>query len=185
MVICKKHENESMDDNTSTVPAPEPEPETGPVKPAPMGRGFYIVVGLIGVLVLLILFFNLPAAQAAAAVTLTHTNWVLMSYADSTGSIVPVQNGSFVSAQFGTGGQLAGSAGCNQYHGTYFIMGETMNVTGLASTMMYCPAPGVMALESDWLNDLQRVSLYRIHGTQLYLYDSTGKPLLLFAPAAS
>jgi heat shock protein HslJ len=142
-------------------------------------------MGLIGVLVFLIIFFNLPAAEAAAPVTLTHTDWMLESYADSTGTIVPVQNGSSVSAQFGTGGQLAGSCGCNQYHATYFIMGDSMNITALAPTMMYCPAPGVMALESDCFNDLQRVSLYRVHGTELHLYDASGKPLLVFAPAGS
>jgi heat shock protein HslJ len=174
-----------MDDDTGTAPLQQPEPETEPQKPAPMGRGFYLVIGLIGVLVLLIIFFNLPAAETAAPVTLTHTDWMLMSYADSSGTVVAVQNGSLVSAQFGTGGQVTGSAGCNQYHATYFIMGDSMNITGLASTMMYCPAPGVMALESNCLYDLQQVSLYRIHGTELHLYDATGKPLLLFAPAGS
>lgn len=150
-----------------------------------MGRGFYIVMGLIGVLVFLIIFFNLPSAEAAAPVTLMHTDWMIRSYTGSTGTLVPVQNGTSVSARFGTGGQLAGSAGCNRYLAAYSIIGDSLNITGIASTQVYCLAPGVMEQESHYLNDLQQVSLYRIHGMELYLYDATGKTLLVFAPAGS
>jgi heat shock protein HslJ len=174
-----------MDDDTGSAIHEEPEPDTKSPVPVRAGWGFYTIMGIIALLVFLVLFFNLPATEAAASVTLTHTDWILTSYANSTGILVPVLTGVPVSLQFATPDQLAGSAGCNRYHAACSITGDSLNITGLISTQMYCPASVVMTQESGYLFDLQRSSRYRIRSTELYLYEATGRLLLVFAPAGT
>lgn len=88
-----------MDDQPEIQPDDTLElPEEIP-KPTPMGRNFYLVMALIAILVILILFLNIPGTKASAATTLTRSDWTVQSYADSSGTLVSVKNGSSITAR--------------------------------------------------------------------------------------
>ncbi len=175
-----------MDDET----APSVVPETGSTtgieqeipKTAPMGRNFYIVMALIGLLCFLIIFFNIPNTRASAATTLVTNNWTLQSYTDRTGVLVPVYNGTSVTAKFGIDGMVTGSAGCNRYISTYTVKEYALSITAPGLTKMYCPAPGVMDQEMAFVSLLPQASEIRIHGPDLNIYNTTGQPILIFVP---
>ena len=60
---------------------------TIPLPPQPLGLKFYLALALVGLLVLLILFINIPGIRAYAGISMTRANWTLQSYADSTGVV--------------------------------------------------------------------------------------------------
>jgi heat shock protein HslJ len=150
--------------------------------PEKMGPAFYAALALIGLLVLMVVFLNYPAARASAGTLLTHNTWTLQYYTDKTGILIPALSGAAVSARFGNDGTLSGSAGCNQYSGRYSTKEYSVNITGTASTLMYCPGPGIMDQESAFLIDLPRAASFRVDESSLRVYDATGKPLLVFIP---
>jgi len=176
-----------MDEETAPAAVPETgsdagiEPEIP--QPAPIGRNFYLVMALIGLLCFLIVFINVPNTRASAATTLMTTNWTLQSYADTTGVLIPVYNGTSVTAQFNRDGTVTGSAGCNRYFATYTVKEYALSITTPGLTKMHCPAPGVMNQEIAFVSLLPQASAIRIHGSDLNIYDNTGQPILVFMPA--
>ena len=147
-----------------------------------MPRGFYPALALIGILVILILVLNVPGTRASAGSALSEGNWTLQSYANATGTLLPVTPGSAVTARF-TDGRVSGSAGCNRYSGTYSVNELLITVTNPVSTEMFCPGPGIMEQETAYLGDLKKASSFRVGPGYLKIYDHTGNPLLEFAPA--
>lgn len=177
-----------MDDDGEPGTGPEagndPGFELEPPKPTPMGRNFYLVMALIGFLLFLIVFFNIPATRASAATTLMTTNWTLNVYANPTGVLVPVLNGTNVTAQFHHDGTVTGSSGCNRYFATYTVKEYALTIDSFGSTKMYCRGPGVMEQETAYLSCLTNTSAIRIHGSDLNVYDTAGKMILVYVPAA-
>ena len=107
--------------------------------------------------------------------------WQMISYMEADGTTVPALNATNVTAVFGTDGQVTGSAGCNNYFGTYSTEGETISVGPLGLTMMYCESPeGVMDQESGYLAALENVSSYQISGNNLILHTEDGKASVWF-----
>jgi heat shock protein HslJ len=175
----------------------EPEtPESGPaegttsdsgsaqVESTPMGRNFYLVMALIGVMIFLIIFFNVPGTRASAVTTLVTSNWTLKTYADTTGLLVPVTDGTQITAHFGRDGLVSGSAGCNQYAAAYMVKEYALTITAPRSTKMYCSAPGVMEQETLYLSDIANATSFRIHDPDLNLYDASGRMTAVFRPEA-
>ncbi|HUT37995.1 MAG TPA: META domain-containing protein [Methanoregula sp.] len=148
--------------------------------PEKMDPAFYAALALVGILVLLIVVINVPGIRASAGITLTRSDWTLQSYADVTGGLVPVLDGTKVTARFGTDGTMSGSAGCNQYAATYTTRDFAITISPPVTTLMYCENPDVMQQESDYINDLAKSVGLRISESTLNLYDTTGKPLLVF-----
>jgi len=160
------------------------DPEAVPAgPPEKMGRSFYAALALIGILVLMVVFLNQPAARANAGTVITETPWALRSYADATGTLVPVISGAEVNADFRRDGTLTGSAGCNRYAASYTTRDYGITVTNTSSTLMFCPGPGIMEQESAFLADLSGSSWFRVSGSSLKFYDASGKPVLVFATA--
>ncbi len=145
-----------------------------------MPPGFYLALGLIGVLVVLIVVFNIPGIKASAGLTMTQANWTLQSYTDSTGILVPAISGSAVTARFGTDGRVSGSSGCNHYSAAYSVKNYEISVSNAISTLMYCPSPGIMAQETDYLNDLSKAVSLGVSDVNLKFYDPAGKTILTF-----
>jgi heat shock protein HslJ len=157
------------------------QPEDSSIKPPQkMDPAFYAALSLVGVLVLLIVIMNVPGIRASAGITLTRSGWTLQIYADETGGLVPAMDGTLVTARFGTDGRLSGSAGCNQYAATYTTRDFAITVSPAATTMMYCEISGVMQQESAYLANLAKAVELRVSESNLNLYDSSGKPLLVF-----
>jgi heat shock protein HslJ len=156
-----------------------------PSEPAPMSRNFYIVMALIAFLVFLILFINIPGTKSSAATSLTQNNWTAQSYSDASGILVPVQNGSFITAKFDPSGSVTGYSGCNHYFASYTVKDHSLSVTTPGTTEMYCSSPGVMNMESAYISDLVNSTNIRIRSNELFLYDAKGKPRIIFNQSAA
>ena len=151
--------------------------------PEKMGLSFYAALLLIGVLVLMVVIINYPAARANAGMEMTRVNWTLQSLIDNTGILLPAQTGTDVTAMFDREGNMSGSAGCNRYTATYQVRDYSINISGMSSTKMFCQGPGVMEQEKAFLADLPRISSFRISESALKFYDGAGKTVLVFVPA--
>jgi heat shock protein HslJ len=103
------------------------------------------------------------------------TSWEVISYNNGKQAVVSVINGSAISLNFGTDGQVSGNAGCNTYSGGYQASGNALKVGPLASTMMACDKPAsVMDQEQQYLAALQNSATYEIAGDTLTIRDASG-----------
>jgi len=170
------------DDSEGTLldPVTTEQDKTGITQPQKMGLAFFGALALIGVLVFLIVFMNVPGIRASAGILLTQNTWTLKSYGDQGGILVPVITGSPVTARFSADGKVNGSAGCNQYSANYTMQDLAISVSPPVITGMYCKNPVVMQQESAFLKDLSKAVEIRVDKSNLNLYDQTGKPVLMF-----
>jgi heat shock protein HslJ len=142
----------------------------------------YIAIALLGCAVLLVVFLNIPAITASAGTTMTSTPWQLASLANASGGLEPAGTAA-VTIRFGTDGRLGGNAGCNDYSATYTTHNYAIAITPPVTSLKYCPAPGVMDTETLYLRNLAAATEFRVSDEQLKLYNRTGTPVLVFAPA--
>jgi heat shock protein HslJ len=149
-------------------------------QPQKMGFAFYGVLALVGVLVLLIVFFKVPGIRASAGMLLTQNNWTLHSYVNTSGVLVPANTRTPINAKFGTDGMVSGSAGCNQYSAPYTTRNLAITISPPVMTEMFCENPIVMQQETAYFNDLSITVELRVSESNLNLYDKTGKPVLVF-----
>jgi len=109
---------------------------------------------------------------------LAGTSWDLVFYRKST-----VIEGSDVTAEF-VDGEVAGSAGCNRYSGSYEVDGNKIKFGPVMSTLMACMDPeGIMDQETMILAWLQDAQTYQIQEDQLMIFRSDGEALT-FIPAS-
>ena len=170
------------DDSEGTLldPGTTEQDKTGTTQPQKMGLAFFGALALIGVLVFLIVFMNVPGIRASAGLLLTQNTWTLKSYVDQEGILVQVITGLPVTARFSTDGKVSGSAGCNKYNANYTMQNLAISVSQPVITGTYCENPVVMQQESAYLNDLSKAVEIRVTEANLNLYDQTGKPVLMF-----
>lgn len=117
---------------------------------------------------------------------LVGTRWLLTGYNDGQGGFVSVLNGTEVTALFGEDGQVAGSAGCNNYFASYELSGDALKLGPAGSTLMACADPeGIMAQEDAFLAALGSVASFQIEGQQLALLAGQGQALLTFTVGES
>jgi heat shock protein HslJ len=115
------------------------------------------------------------ATPAAAASGLSGTAWTVVNYNNGSQAVVGMIEGSEVTLNFGTDGQVNGSAGCNRYAGPFQSQDAALKVGPLASTMMACASPaGVMEQETKYLAALQNATTYTIDGSTLTIRDAGG-----------
>jgi len=79
---------------------------------------------------------------------------------------------------------VTGSAGCNNYFGSYTQSGSTLSIGPLGSTRMNCPGQGIMQQENTCLASLGRTAGFTISGNRLSLADMQGATLLTFTKEA-
>jgi copper homeostasis protein (lipoprotein) len=75
-------------------------------------------------------------------------------------------------------GRLAGFGGCNRLLGGYWVDGERIELTPVASTMMVCPEG--MDTEAALIDVLGRSATWGIIGEHLELFDASGGRLARF-----
>ncbi len=111
--------------------------------------------------------------------------WGLESYAGNDGQMVDVIPGSKVTAEF-VDGQINGSAGCNNYFGSYELSGNSLTMSGpFGITEMFCAEPeGVMEQENQYLAALQSVTTYEIKADVLEMFDADGTRMVTYQAAA-
>ena len=109
------------------------------------------------------------------------TNWTLDTFStanrDAVSSLI---SGTTITAVFGEDGRVSGSAGCNNYFGSYTVAGSSLSIGSVASTRMYCPGQDIMLQESTFLASLSRAAGFTISGNRLSLADADGATLLTF-----
>jgi heat shock protein HslJ len=171
--VEEETDTESDDEGPGTWPTSMPQPGKTDLK-------VWVAIALMGCLVLLLLFANVPGMRANAGSIMTKTEWQLQSYVDRTGIVVPALSDPAVTAQFGRDGSVTGNSGCNRYAATYSTKDYTLNITNLAGSVMYCMEPGVMAQEQAYLADLTSSTDFRLTDSSLKMFSKTGKPLLVF-----
>jgi heat shock protein HslJ len=154
--------------------------QTPDLKPEPLGWKFFIALALVGILVLEIIFVNIPGIHASAGISLTSANWTLQSYGNLTGDLVPVIPGTAVTAIFDRNGTVTGSGGCNRYRAPYSIRDFAISISPPSSTKLLCNDSGVMEQEFYYFTNLPKVVQFRINKTELVLYDKSGNPVLVF-----
>lgn len=117
-------------------------------------------------------------------VTLEGSYWVMSSYNNGAGAVQGALEGVEVTAEF-VDGQVAGTAGCNRYFGSYELDGGNIAIGPLGSTQMFCAEPaGVMEQEAAFLAAMQNAATYAITGDQLELFAADGSRQAVFVATA-
>jgi heat shock protein HslJ len=115
------------------------------------------------------------------SISLEANLWGLESYLDEAGQLVDPLPGSKVTAEF-IDSTVTGSAGCNNYFGSYELSGHDLTVGPVGMTEMYCAEPaGVMQQENQYLTALQTAGSYRLEDEQLHIANETGETVLVYA----
>ena len=110
--------------------------------------------------------------------------WSLDSYLAENNTLIPALPGSDVSARFGPDGRVAGSAGCNQYGGSYHLDDTDLTISPPVSTKMYCNDPaGLMEQEARFLELLGSAAGYQVGDDRLEITDTSGATVLTFVKA--
>jgi ABC-type amino acid transport substrate-binding protein/heat shock protein HslJ len=118
--------------------------------------------------------------EDTASNPLAGTSWIATAYYDGA-AMTTVLEGTSLTALFGEGGQLNGSAGCNTYSAHYLVDGNTLSITAPGSTSTYCEEPtGIMEQETAFLANLELAATYSIEGGELYVLDASGRVMLEF-----
>lgn len=98
-------------------------------------------------------------------------NWILIQINGA--GVIP---GTEITAVFGDGGNLSGSAGCNNYNANYQISGNGLTVGPISSTQQICAEPaGVMDQESLYIQVLSSATGYEVQGQTLSIRSARGQ----------
>jgi heat shock protein HslJ len=95
------------------------------------------------------------------------------------GEETPVIAGTSVTATFDAGA-LSGSAGCNNFNGSYKTDGTSLTIGPLASTSMFCADPtGTMDQETAYLALLTEAQSFSVSGDDLEIGAGDGRRVTL------
>lgn len=87
-----------------------------------------------------------------------------------------VIQGSEITAIFGDGGNLSGSAGCNNYNAGYQIGGNNLTINQITTTQQTCGEPaGVMEQESLYILVLGSATGFEVQGQMLSIRSARGQ----------
>jgi heat shock protein HslJ len=127
------------------------------------------------------LTFDKEAAPTPLA--LVGTPWTLTALGsdDTTSSAAPDHPGLLL---FAAGGTVSGSTGCNSFHGTYTLSGDSLSFGPLATTRKACEQE-VMTQEQAFVQAMEQVTGFSIEGPQLTLVDAGDSALLIFVGSST
>lgn len=155
-----------------------------PAVPGPKNRYLNVLALLalvIGVALLAIFLFTLSVKPPVVS---QDASWVLESYRDPTGILIPVIDGAGITARFSSNGTLSGSAGCNQYTTAYLSSGKQVAIASpRLLTRLTCPLPGIMGQESAFLADLSQAASLQTGGTGMKVLNNESRVILTFRAA--
>ena len=99
--------------------------------------------------------------------TKLQAKWILKKILKST-TLSKVVDGK-ANIVFGADAQISGNNSCNSFFGTYKQMNNTLNFSQMGATKMYCEG----SIETDFMQNLQKVNAYKITKKYLYLYKDS------------
>jgi heat shock protein HslJ len=109
--------------------------------------------------------------QAAPTPELGGSFWSVTGYNNGKEAVVSVAADSELTLEFGSDGQVSGSAGVNTFSGTYEYDGNTLSFGPLATTRMAGP-PELMEQETLYLTALEASVSWEVVSGLLYLRDA-------------
>ena len=104
---------------------------------------------------------------------LAGVRWKVTSFNNGRQAVVGVLGQSNITMSF-EDGKVAGSAGCNNFHGTYATKGSTLQLGPLATTRRACEEP-LMTQEREFLAALASAVTWRIDGNVLDMHRADGE----------
>jgi len=107
------------------------------------------------------------------------TLWSLESYLNNQEELVNVLPGTEITAAF-EDEQVSGIAGCNQYFGAYTSEGNTLEITVIGFTEMYCAPVEVMEQEGEYFSTLESAASYQVVADRLEISNSASETILVF-----
>jgi heat shock protein HslJ len=115
---------------------------------------------------------------------LAGTTWQLTGLNTGT-AIASVLRDTKVTATF-VSDQVTGSAGCNNYFGSFATDGDQISIGPVANTEMYCSQPeGLMEQEQAYLRALASANSLEIEGQALTIRNAAGERMLEFVATDS
>lgn len=121
------------------------------------------------------------SAKTEGLTALVGTSWRATAINNGRQAVVSLLAGTEVTAMFGEGSKLSGSAGCNSYTASYAVHGEAIQIGTPAATRKMCAEPqGVMEQEAAYLTALLKASTFQLDGDSLALRDAKGAMLVQY-----
>jgi heat shock protein HslJ len=125
--------------------------------------------------VIAVLIIVLAACDGSGVNALRDTAWELESLTGS--DVLP---GTTITLKFADD-QVSGSAGCNQYGGSYQAGENSLSIGDVFSTEMGCLEPeGILEQEGVYLATLRAAATYQITADRLEIFDEAGAQVLVF-----
>jgi heat shock protein HslJ len=104
---------------------------------------------------------------------LAGVNWKVTSFNNNRHAVVGVLGQSNITISF-KDGKVAGSAGCNNFHGAYATEGSKLKIGPLATTRRACEEP-LMTQEREFLAALASAVTWSIDGNVLDMHRADGE----------
>jgi heat shock protein HslJ len=115
------------------------------------------------------------ASFAPQSQELAGTSWRVTGYNNGRQAVVSVLVGTQLTMAFAADGRVSGSAGCNNYTGTYTVSGSALHFGPMATTRKMCAQPErVMEQEQQFLKALETVATIRQEGDRAELRTADG-----------
>jgi hypothetical protein len=121
---------------------------------------------------------SVPKPEPMPADILEGVTWILKGYG-KLGNLQEVLDGSEIAIFDRDNGQINGSAGCNNYFGSYQVSDDKLTIMDLANTEMACLEPeGVMEQENQYLGLLRTAVSYLAQDGELHI--NSGGEILIY-----
>ncbi len=124
---------------------------------------------------------TVTVTPAVAQNPLSGTAWQVTGYNNGRDAVTSPLGGTTLTTRF-TGDQISGSAGCNDYSGSYWVSGANISIGALATGMMTCAEPsGVMEQETQFLDALRSAVTFQFDGNRLTFRRGDGSVAVVFS----
>lgn len=114
---------------------------------------------------------------------LAETEWKVNNINNGRQAVVGLLTGSTITMRFGADGKVNGSAGCNDYDGSYSVTAKAIKITDIGVTKKACTEPvGVMEQEAQFLNALKTVATFQREGNLVGLRTAEDALAMMLMP---
>lgn len=134
----------------------------------------YLIIGLV-----LLIFAACTPQPQEVELGLANTKWTLVSFGEP-GAETSVAEGSTITLEFDSEGQVSGSGGCNSYSAQYEIQADTLSFGLVTSTRMACQQESIGQQEQSYFQALEAAGRYELDGERLAIWYNDGKAVLNF-----
>lgn len=119
---------------------------------------------------------SVHTSLASTNIPIDSSKWMLAKIHDGAGTTEINSAQAFI--RFDTGkGKAGGKGGCNTFGSTLSVSGDSIRITHLFSTQMYCEE--MQATENRFFSQLRQVTRYEIRGNLLLLFTGDNPVLEL------